>query len=171
MRAGPTLLGTCARAATAAEAAFRVQKPNSKPRASRIVALDAEAAAIMARVAEAPWNGAHFLRFKGAVAAPGLESLPMDATLTDRDGAETTLSAEIDRADVFVMIATEGSGAEAASVIGNACFVRGVMTAGLIVAEPKAASAAVSALRPYASVLVVASGEEFVPEMLTALRA
>jgi hypothetical protein len=171
MRAGPTLLHTCAKAATAAEAAFRVQKPNSGARASRIVALDAEAAAIMGRVAEAPWNGAHFLRFKATIAAPGLESLPLDATLTGPDGAETTLSAELDRADVFVMIATEGSGADAAGVVGNACFVRGVMTAGLIVAQPGGATAAIAALRPFASVLVVAAGEEFVPEMLTALRA
>jgi len=54
----PTLLSSCARAATAAEAAFRVQYPNSLPRASVIIALDAGAAEIMAGVSEEPWAGA-----------------------------------------------------------------------------------------------------------------
>lgn len=172
MKAGPTLLSSCAKAATREEAAFRVQKPNSLTRASRIVALDAEAEAIMHRVEEQPWAGAHFLTFVRKEAAPKLESLPWDAVMRGTDGAETRLSEELAGADVMVMIATETADAEAASVIGNACFVRGIMGAGLVVSPSGGpAGAAVQALRPYCSVLVIASGEEYVPEMLTALRA
>jgi len=172
MRAGPTLLSTCAQAATAKEAAFRVQRPNSKERASRIVALDAAAAEIMHRVEHEEWHGAHFFTYAGMRAAADLEDLPYDAVLKGEGGAEVMLSDELKGADVVVMIATTGESAKAASVIGNACFVRGIMGAGLIVAPASAGVRdTVTALRPSCSVLVVASGEEFVPEMLTALRA
>lgn len=168
----PTLLSSCARAATREEAAFRVQYPNSKTRATRIVALDEEAAGIMRRVAEAPWQGAHFLTYLRKETAPGFDSLPTDAVVKTPDGAETRLSTELADADVIVMIATEGSGEEAAAVTANAGHARNIMVAGLVVTKgPGAAGAAVKALRPAASVLVIASGEEYVPEMLTALRA
>jgi hypothetical protein len=45
------------------------------------------------------------------------------------------------------------------------------MTAGLVVAGNRDVGGVVAALRPYASVLVVSRDEDFVPEMLAALRA
>ena len=62
----PTLLSSCAKAATAAEARFRVPYPNALTRASRIFALDAGAAEAMFAITEDPWNGAHFLTVGGA---------------------------------------------------------------------------------------------------------
>lgn len=172
MRAGPTLLSTCARAATAEEAAFRVQRPNSKARASRIVALDERAAEIMREVSGEEWQGARFFTYVETRAEPELEDLPYDAVLRGDGGAQTMLSHELESADVVVMIATSRDSAKAASVVGNACFVRSIMGAGLIVApaSPEVRET-VKALRPCCSVLVVASGAEYVPEMLTALRA
>lgn len=168
----PTLLSSCARATTREESAFRVQHPNSLTRATRIVALDEEAAEIMRRVSEEPWQGAHFLTFVRAETQPGFDALPTDAVVTGPDGAETKLSAELADADVVVMIATEGSGADVASVVATAGHARNVMVAGLVVTKPGGAvGEAVRSLRPVASVLVIASGEEYVPEMLTALRA
>lgn len=167
----PTLLSACAKAATAAEARYRVDYPNSKARATRILALNEAAAGLMRRITEAPWNGAHFLTFVASRSPAGLEMLPVDAVLRTPDGAETSLIDELNGADVVVMIATAGSDAEAAAIVGNACSVRSIMTAGLVVARGGGVDAAVSALRPYAAVLVVASDEEYVPEMLTALRA
>ena len=168
----PTLLSSCARATTRDEATYRVAYPNSLPRATRIVALDDEAAAIMRRVSEAPWQGAHFLTFRRAETQPGLDSLPTDAVVAGPDGTETKLSAELDGADVVVMIATEGSGEDVASLVGTAGHARNIMVAGLVVTKPGGGvGAAVKTLRPLASVLVIASGEEYVPEMLTALRA
>jgi len=175
MSASPTLLASCAKAATAAEARFRVAYPNARERASRIFALDAEAAAMMRRVADAPWNGAHFLTFQSVTSgAKGLDSLPVDATLKTPEGRSVRLSEELKGADVAVMVATTGKSAEAAAVIGNACFVRSIMTTGLIVAKGGRrgeVERTVKALRPYAAMLVVSTGEEYIPEMLTALRA
>lgn len=171
---GPTLLGSCAKASTAAEARYRVDYPNSKVRASRIIALDHAAAEIMRQVSEEPWNGAHFLTYAKKASAPGFEALAVDAVLADPAGAQTMLSDELRGADVAVMIASAGEGAEAASVIGNACQVRGIMTAGLIVADDARrgnVEQAVRSLRPFASVLVVATNADYVPDMLSALRA
>jgi hypothetical protein len=165
----PTMLHSCAQAATAAEARFRVDYPNSKTRSSRIVALDSAAAAIVERISEQSWNGAHFLIYK----EPILDSddLSPDAMLQSSDGSETRLSDELDGADVAVMIVTADREEEAASIIGRACFQRGIMTAGLVVGDEVGLDDAVMALRPYASVLVVAADEDYVTEMLTALRA
>jgi hypothetical protein len=165
----PTLLHSCARAATAAEARFRVNYPNSTTRASRIVALDDEAASVVGRISGQDWHGAHFLTYKEPISSAN-GSHP-DAILQSPDGAETRLSDELDGADVAVMIATADREAEAASIIGKACFLRGIMTAGLVVGHSNGLDDAVTALRPYASVLVVAADEDFVPEMLAALRA
>lgn len=174
MSAFPTMLGSCAKAATATEARFRVDYPNSRERASRIFALDHESAGMMRRIAEAPWRGAHFLTFQAATAgATGLDSLPVDATLATPDGGTVRLSDELDGADVVVMIAATTDSADAAAVIGNACFVRSIMTTGLIVVRKEArgeVERTVKALRPYAAMLVVSATEEYIPEMLTALR-
>ncbi len=164
MERRPTLLHSCASAATAAEARFRVDYPNSTVRASRVIALDRGAAAVVGRLADREWSGSHFLTYLGQGTAG-------DAVLRAHDGSETRLSQELTGADVSVMVATSDAGAEAASVIGNACFERGIMTAGLIVAEGESVDAAVSSLRPYASVLVVAVDDDYVAEMLYALRA
>jgi hypothetical protein len=170
----PTLLGSCAKAATAAEARYRVDYPNARARSSRIVALDGKATDIMRRVEDDLWGDAHFLTFRSRHPAPGIEALSIDATLAKPDGTETKLSAELAGADVVVMIAATGENIEAAAAVGNACFVRNIMTAGLIVSKDRADPAverAVAALRPYAKVLVIASDEEYVPAMLHALRA
>lgn len=170
----PTYQSNCAKAASAAGARLRIDYPNARPRTSRIIALDDRAADIMRHVADAPWGDAHFLTFRSRHPAPGIEALSIDATLATPDGSETRLSAELTGADVVVMIASSGQGMEAAAAVGNACFVRNIMTAGLIVSNDRDdphVGRAVSALRPYAAVLVIASDEEYVPAMLSALRA
>lgn len=171
----PTLLSSCASAATAAEARFRIQRPITVTQSSRVIALDDGAAAIVGRVAELEWRGAHFLTYEvpRADASDGQrDGQPADASLRTVDGAEALLSDELDDADVAVMVATGDHGAQAASVIGLACAMRSIMTAGLVVARREdVVNQAVSALRPHATVLVVTSDEHDVPEMLTALRA
>jgi hypothetical protein len=56
----PTLPSSCARAATAAEARFRIQRPVAPARAPRIIALDDGASEIVRRVAELEWANARF---------------------------------------------------------------------------------------------------------------
>jgi hypothetical protein len=142
----PILLNSCALAATAAEARFRIDRPIGG-RSALVVALDDEAAAVVDRVAERPWRGARFLH----------------AADWHPDGLGDT--------DVAIMIATAGADGDVASAIGRACAERGIMTAGLIVGDRADVAPAVSALRPYARNLMVTDDEDDVAEVLTALRA
>jgi hypothetical protein len=142
----PILANSCARAATAAEARFRIDRPIGG-RAALVVALDDDAAEVVERVAEQPWRGARFVR-----ATDGF-----DEDLTD--------------IDVAVMVATAAANGGAAGAIARACSERGIMTAGLILGDPARVSAAVSALRPFARNLMVTDDEDDVVEVLTALRA
>jgi len=165
------MLSESARVTTAEEARFRIDDPNSRQRASRIIALDAEAEAALRRISGFPWDGAHFLCFERSLEV-GAGPFQIDAVLRDVEGGEVSLSAELEGADVAVMVIAAGHDASAAASIGNACRVRNIMTTGLIVADTEAdASQTLKDLRPYAAMLVVASGDEYIPEMLRALRA
>jgi hypothetical protein len=164
----PTLLNGCARAATAAEAKFRIDRPIAG-RSARVVALDDVAAAIVRRVAEQPWRDARFLVYE-APAAGGANGASGDIALRATDGSLSRLSDELTDADVALVVATSDDGAEAASAIAQACDRRGIMTAGFILGERREVGAAVSALRPYAPVLLVTDDEEDIAEVLTALR-
>lgn len=169
----PTMLGSCARAATAAEARYRVQYPNSLDRASRIFALDARAAEAMYAITEDPWNGAHFLTVGKGRVMPDTTSID-DLPLSAPGGTRTTLSAEIDGADVVVMLASTDANIGAAEVIAREAWRRKIMLAGLALGDgldQKAIDSVVAALRPFASVLVVAADNDFIPAMLSALRA
>jgi hypothetical protein len=148
--AKPILANSCALAATAEEAAFRINAQIGS-RAALIVALDEEAAGVVDRVAERPWGAARFFHAE--------------------DLAPEQLVAEIDASDVAIMVATADTDATAAEAIARACFERGIMTAGLILGEQLAVAGSVSALRPYARNLMVTNDEEDVAEVLRALRA
>jgi hypothetical protein len=73
------------------------------------------------------------------------------------------------------MVSSAGASPEAASVIGEACAARKVMTMALIVGSEQRSdedlSKTLAALRPNASMLVIANGEDYIEEMLAALRA
>ncbi len=83
----------------------------------------------------------------------------------------SNLLAELEDADVVVMVATTDADAAAATIIGAACTVRAIMTAGLVIGDPARIDRAVAALRPHARVLMVTSDERDVIDLLTALRA
>jgi hypothetical protein len=169
VRQRPTLLNSCAMAATAAEAKFRIEY-SFLPRDSRIVAVDAAAAVVVRRASQRHWSGAaHFLTFDGP-APSAANGSPPDATLRTCDGTDVWLSNELASADVTVMVAGSAS-PEAAAVIGRACAERGIMTAGVALAGAgDEVNDAVLALRPHAMVLVVSTDEDDLLELLTALR-
>ncbi len=170
MSTRPTLLNGCAMAATAAEARFRISGPNPPPRATRIVALDRGAAAVISRAAQQRWQGARFFTYEpGSPVVDGDGGSP-DILLRAPDGSQARLSEELAGADMTVMVATADESAEAASVVGEICTRLGIMTTGLVIGQGRAA-AAVSALRRHARVLVVSEDEDDVPDVLTALRA
>lgn len=168
-------LSESARATTAEESRFRIDYPNSLPRVSCIVALDGGSLEALQAITGHPWNGARFLRYvKSKPGSETLPSLPVDAILEDLAGKGATLSDEIDKADIIVMVTTVGNASDAAEVIGNACLVRGKRASGLVRMTGDHAdglSKTLLSLRPYAAMLVVSSGDEYIAEMLTALRA
>ena len=165
----PTLAGRCAQAATAAEARFRIDYPDTSHRDSRIIALDQRTADLARQLAAGqPWRGGHFLAFDRVVPAGD------DICLRATSGAEVLLSQELADADVVVMLAGAGASSEAAAVIGDACAARSIMSAGLVVPgdSPGGGSTdqVVWALRPNAMVLVILQESDDVAEVLSALR-
>jgi hypothetical protein len=146
----PILANSCARAATAEEARFRITREIGS-RAALVLGLDADAAAVVDRVAERPWGAARFFH-------------------ADRLDDEQ-LAHELEDADVAIMVATAGADGDAAAAIARACAERGIMTAGLVLGEQADVAGAVSALRPYARNLMITSDEDDVAEVLRALRA
>lgn len=166
----PILLNSCARAATAAEARFRINAPIAPTRATRVVALDEGAVPVIRNVAGMAWQGARFF-IAPPPTTPNGDGGVADVALLSLDGTQTWLSDELTGADVAVMVATANDGAAMASAIGDGCTLRGIMTAGIVLADGRDTDAAVSALRPHARVLLVTRDENDVAEVLTALRA
>jgi hypothetical protein len=167
----PTLLNSCASAATAAEARFRIDASPQAGRAARVVALDEGAEAVVSRLAEQTWHRARFLSYSATTGRVEHDSELADLFLRTPGGDDVRLSDELIDADFMMMIATADDGANAASAIGNACTLRGIMTAGLILGEGRDVSAAISALRPYARVLLVTQDEDDATEVLSAIGA
>jgi hypothetical protein len=141
-------ISSCARAATAEEARYRIDRP-IRGRSARVIALDPSAAEVVQRVAELPWGASRFFP----------------------DAAAFSIATDLDDADVAIMIGTAEADGETAASIARACAERGIMTAGLILGDRLDVGDAVSALRPYARNLMVTEDEDDVAAVLTALRA
>jgi hypothetical protein len=165
-----------ARMTTAEEARFRIDYPNSKPRAVKVIALDQPSELVVKRLARGTWQGASFftaLKFAGT--PRGGEGWSVQAWLSDLAGRTKDLVDEVASADLVVMVATAGTKPEAAAVIAEACGVRKVMTTALIIDSGSKSndelSKTLAGLRPYASMLVIAHDDEYIEAMLAALRA
>ena len=170
------MLSESARMTTAEEARFRIDSPNSKPRAVKVVALDAPSEAVVKRLAQGQWQRASFLTALKFHAAPrGGEGWSMKSWLSDLAGRTHDLIEEVASADLVVMVASAGTRPEAAAVIAEACNVRKVMTTALIIGSESKSdeelSQTLASLRPHASMLVIANNDDYIEEMLVALRA
>src|SRR6478609_7929926 len=107
------MLSESARMTTAEQARFRIDYPNSRPRAVKVVALDAPSERVVKRLAEHPWQRATFftaLKFDGA--PPGGAGWSMKAWLSDLAGRTNDLVDEVASADLIVMIASAGTSPE-----------------------------------------------------------
>ena len=170
------MLSESARMTTAEEARYRIDYPNSKPRAVKVIALDGSSEQVVKRLAEGKWQSASFftsLKFDGTPRTG--EGWSMAAWLSDLAGRTKALLEEVATADLVVMVASAGTCAQAAAVIGEACAVRKVMTTALIIGSEQHSdeelSKTLATLRPHAQMLVIANGDEYIEEMLAALRA
>jgi hypothetical protein len=168
MTADTRLLSSCARAASAQESRYRIDRPIAPSRAGRIIALDEQAAEVLSRTAQLEWANARFYVCESG--DPDTDTV----LLRGIDGGPATLADELASASVVVMVATGDTGADCAYALGKACWERGIQTAGLVLgdgtAEGTAASAAVAALRPHARVLLPSADETDVVDLLSALR-
>jgi hypothetical protein len=169
-----------ARMSSAAEAKFRIDRPNSQPRAVKVIALDTPSEAVVKELATAPWQRASFLTasaFSGAPrrGEPFSEPFSLGGWLNDLAGRTKDLVDEVNSADLVVMVATAGESAAAAAIIGEACNVKHVMTTALILgganSSDETLSKMLAQLRPHAMMLVISSADEYIKDMLTALRA
>ena len=168
------MLSESARMSSAHEAAFRIQYPNSRQRAVKVIALDPVAARILEPISREGWHGAAFFTSLSFAAAnePGQT---LDAWLKDVAGHAMNLVAEVAASDFVVVITSSGEDARAVSIIAEACRLHNKTLVGLIIPREGASEADIDAslkdLRPWARMLVVASGVDYIEAMLTALRA
>jgi hypothetical protein len=161
---------------SAAETRFRVDYPNSRPRAIKVVALDEASERLVKRAAERPWQGATFFTSLTFEDSPRTdEGWSVQAWLSDLAGRTKTLIDEVACADLVVIVASAGAAAHAAAVIGEACALRKITTMAVVVGSEQRSdeelSRTLAALRPHAAMLVIANGDEYFEEMLMALRA
>ena len=170
------MLSESAHAASAAEARFRIDASNSQPRAVKVIALDVPSEGVVKRLSRSQWNNATFLTASAFEASTQNDRrFSMQGWLSDLAGRTKDLVDEVNSADLVVMVASAGGDARAASIIGEACSAKRIMTTVLVLGGASVSDAALahslSLLRPWALMLVIASAEEYVTDMLAALRA
>ena len=163
-----------ARMSSAAEARYRIDAPNSKPRSVKVIALDTPSERVIKELSQRQWNRASFFTASAFGGAPK-QGESFSGWLSDLAGRTKALVEEVASADLVVMVSSAGTSAQAAAVIGEACAVRKVMTMALIIGSEERSndelSKTLASLRPYAQMVVIASGDEYIEEMLAALRA
>jgi hypothetical protein len=166
------LLSESARVTTAQEARFRVQYPNSKPRAVKVIALDPASAKLVDDVSKMSWNGAAFFKSLSFENTPGQS---VKAWLSDIAGHTSDLASEVANADCVVVIAGAGEDAQSVPLIAELCNEHHKTLVALIVPQDGATDDTVDvslkALRPFAKMLVIAHGRDYIEAMLAALRA
>jgi hypothetical protein len=165
-----------ARMSSAAEAKFRIDRPNSTTRAVKVIALDTPSERIVKELAALPWQRATFLTASAFSGAPKKDGrFSMGGWLNDLAGRTKDLVDEVASADLVVMVASAGENAAAAAIIGEACQLKRVMTTALVLGgaatSDETLSKMLAQLRPYAMMLVISSADEYIRDMLMALRA
>ena len=165
------MLAESARATTAAELRYRLQAPNSSPRATAVVALDRGGEDVLQRLSQQSWSRATFLTSPVPDAGDGQAE---DGWLTDLSGRRVRVRDQVAASDQVIMLAAAGGSAAAAAMIGRACSERRVTTTALIVGAQNASdrelSKTLAQLRPWSLMVVIANTDEYIGDMMTALR-
>jgi hypothetical protein len=170
------MLTESARAASAAEQRYRISDPNSKPRKVKVVALDASAAELVDRISQRNWSNATFLTalpVNGSGTSTRSDSLKQ--WMLDVIGKTEGLVDKIRGIDLVVLVTSAAGQIDAAIPIGEACAVLGVPVVGLVMRDRSdfddASRQPIKTLRSITTMLVIATAEDYVEEMLVALRA
>ena len=157
---------------SAAELRFRIQAPNALVRTTALFALDGPSEQFLRQLADRSWNHARFLKTAGGDAGAAVDA--EDGWVWTLDGERASLAAEIDAADQVIMVAGPGGRAAAATPIGRECSRKRVTTTGLIVGAADASDVDVSKtlaqLRPWSLMVVMANSDDYIGDMMVALR-
>ena len=90
------------------------------------------------------------------------------------DAEIARLLAEVEEADLVLMLVSAGGNAEAAARIGRACSDRRVMTHTMIVraseVSDEALSRTLAQVRPWSLMVVVVNGDDYVDDILKSFR-
>src|SRR5437867_1498856 len=98
------MVSESARMNSATEARFRVTAPDSAPRATKVIALDAAGDAVVRRLAQSRWQRATFLTFERLEADDPDGSPAQQSALHDLAGRRTTVPDAVDSADLVVLV-------------------------------------------------------------------
>ncbi len=157
-------------ATTAQEQRFRVDKPNSMPRAAMLIGLDPASRRLVDGLAAArPERRRSF-----DLGCDGLDAGALAEWLAALPARTQALTDAIDDANIVVVVAAAGIEAEAASLVSDACRTRGVRMTALVVADGQddaQVALTLARLRPGAAMVVVAGNDAYVEDMLSALQA
>ena len=159
------MLSESARMSSAGEARYRIPVPPPTARIVKVLALDPAADVVVHRLAERAWTGTMFLSKPAADAArPDLLSGRLIASVLD----------EIASSDLVVMVVAAGADARLAAPLGAACSDRGVTAAACVVgagsATHEALTGTLAQVRPWSQMVIVASDDGYVEDLLRSLR-
>ena len=96
-----------ARMSSAAEARFRIDAPNSKPRSVKVIALDPPSERVVKDLARRTWNNAAFFTASTFGTTPR-QGESFAGWLSDLAGRTKNLIEEVENADLVVMVAAAG---------------------------------------------------------------
>ena len=169
------MLSESARVTSKAESRYRLPYPNSLQRAVKVIALDAPSAELLNELSRLTWNGAQFFTAAPLSEAKTSDDHSLKAWLNDLAGHTLDLVDEVGNSDFVVVVTAAGQDAQSVSVIAEICEMHHKTLIALVVptegdSDDKVAQS-LKHLRPYARMLVVTHGRDYVETMLTALRA
>src|SRR4029077_18356095 len=124
-----------ARMSSAAEARYRIDAPNSKQRSVKVIALDTPSERVIKDLSQRQWNRASFFTASAFGGTPK-QGESFSGWLSDLAGRTHNLLVEVGGADLVVVVAGAGKSAQAASIIGEACSLKRVMTTALVLGGP-----------------------------------
>lgn len=157
------MISQTARATTARESQYRIDRPNSVGRASKVLALDEPAVDILRELAGYDWQGAEFV-------AVGQDDCRRITAETEQ---HSSLTEALNGADVVVMVVTSATNPDQVDRVGRYCSDNRVMTTGFVLDEPgnPALKPILIAVRSCVVSLVLETDRDSLIECLRALRA
>jgi hypothetical protein len=152
------LASSCAAAASAAEARFRIDRPIEENRRTAVIALDRGAEEITADAARTASSRVSFFS-AGEGFTPSEEAHP-----PVEDG-------DLRTSDLVIMVATSQLDGSTAASVARLCAQSRVPIFGLVVGRPLERAAAVSALRDQTAMLLASETPSDLGDILSDLRA